>query len=54
MVTSSEGDVYIISSTHPSPKNKMVTRSMAKEKDTEVQTETSPIILDDSPKKASP
>ena len=27
---------------------------MLKEKDTEVQTKTSPIVLDDSPKKASP
>ena len=36
MVTSSEDDVYIISSTQTSPENKRVTRSMVKEKDTKV------------------
>ena len=54
VVTSSEEDVYIISSTQNSLVNKRVTRSMLKEKDTEVRIETSPIVLDDSPKKASP
>ena len=54
MVTSSEDDVYIISSTQTSPENKRVTRSMVKEKGSKVWTETSPIVLDDSPKNASP
>ena len=53
VVTSFEYDVYIISSTKTSLVNKSVTRSMLKEKDTKLRVETSPIVLDNSPKKAS-
>ena len=53
MVTSSEDDVYIILSTETSLVNKRATTSMLKEKDTEVREETSPIVLDNSPKKES-
>ena len=54
VVTSSEDDVHIISSTQTSPENKRIARSTVKEKDTEVQKEMSPILLDDSPKRPSP
>ena len=46
--------IHVSSTMKLSPINKRVTRSMVKEKDTEVRKETSPIVLDDSPKKASP
>jgi len=54
VLTSSEDDVHIISSTQTSPENKRITRSMVKEKGTEVPKEMSPILLDDSPKRPSP
>lgn len=49
VVTSSEDDVYIISSTQTSPENKKIKRSMVKGKDIEVRKEMSPTVLDDRP-----
>ena len=52
VLTSSEDDIQVGSSTQASLETKWVTRSMVNKKGTDTQKEMSPILVDDSPNKS--